>query len=206
MRRVLARLRQAHGGRASALRFHDPWELLVAALLSAQTTDARVNKVTPALFARFPNPAALARASAAQVEPFIRSLGLHKNKAKALVGCARAIVADHHGTVPDDREELKKLPGVGHKTAGVVLAFGFGRQVLPVDTHVGRVARRLGFSRETDPTKVEHDLTALAPPDRLAEAHHLLIWHGRLVCQARAPLCPTCPVHRLCPYPAGLKR
>jgi endonuclease-3 len=182
-----------------ALRYGGEVELLVSVILSAQCTDARVNLVTPALFARYPAAAAYARARPRDLWPFIRSCGLYRNKARNIVAAMRAIEAEHGGRVPRTRPELEALPGVGRKTAGVVLIhLGEGHH-FPVDTHVGRLARRLGFARELDPGQVERRLMALLPPERWNRGHQLLVWHGRRVCSARAPDCGRCPVDDLCP-------
>jgi endonuclease-3 len=174
-------------------------ELLVAVILSAQARDARVNLATPSLVAAYPDAAAYAEAAPEDLWPHVRTLGLFRNKAKAIVAAARAIRDEHGGRVPRTREALEALPGVGRKTAGVVLVHLGAGHAFPVDTHVGRLARRLGFSRETDPDAVEEDLSALLPPERWGKAHQLLVWHGRRVCHARKPACEACVVARLCP-------
>ena len=198
-RSVVDRLARAMPDARIALHFGNDMELLVSVILSAQCTDARVNLVTPALFARFPSAAAYARARPGQLWPFIRSCGLYRNKARSIVGAARALVRDHGGHVPRTREGLEALPGVGRKTAGVVLIHLGAGHAFPVDTHVGRVARRLGLSRERDPHRVELDLMQLLPPERWGPSHQLFVWHGRRVCKARAPACGRCPVEELCP-------
>lgn len=178
---------------------HDsPWQLLVAVVLSAQATDVSVNKVTPALFAAFSSVQHFAIAHAADVEPLIQSIGLFRNKAKNIVGAARQIVAEHGGTVPAERVALEALPGVGAKSAAVLIANCFGVPAIAVDTHVGRVARRLGLTVHTDPDKVETQLTALLPRARLLQAHHTLIFQGRRICDARKPRCSECPVAKEC--------
>ena len=192
-----------------ALEFQDDLELLVSVILSAQSTDAGVNRATPALFARFPHAAAYAAATPEELWPYVRSLGLFRNKAKAIVAAMKVIAAEHGGRVPRTREALEALPGVGRKTAGVVLVHLGAAHAFPVDTHVGRVARRLGLSRESDPTKVERDLTAIVPEERWAKAHQLFVWHGRRTCKALAPACSRCPVEPLCPkrgVPRALRR
>ena len=181
------------------LDYRTPLQLLVAVILSAQCTDKRVNLVTPALFRRFPDAAAYASASPADVEPFIQSCGLFRAKAKNLVAAARALVAEHAGEVPTARAALEGLPGVGHKTAGVVCMHLGGDEAFPVDTHVKRLAFRLGFTRHTDPDKVEAELQALLPSSRWMKGHQLLVWHGRRTCLARAPACERCVVAPLCP-------
>ncbi|MCK6526675.1 endonuclease III [Myxococcota bacterium] len=181
------------------LDFRTPYQLLVAVVLSAQTTDAAVNKCTPALFARFPDARSQARAEPGEVEPFIRTIGLFRSKARHLVALSRQIVERHGGEVPGSMEALIALPGVGRKTANVVLSHAFGVPAIAVDTHVGRLARRLGWTRAEDPRAVEEDLMALLPRERWSHGHHLLIWHGRRCCTARAPACGRCPLAEICP-------
>jgi endonuclease-3 len=186
------------------LRFDDDVQLLVSVILSAQCTDVRVNQVTPALFAAFPDAAAYARAEPGDLATHIRSLGLFRGKARNIVAAMRSIVAEHGGRVPRTRPALEALPGVGRKTAGVVLVHLGAGHAFPVDTHVGRLARRLGFSREQRPDAVEQDLMRLLPPRDWGEAHQLLVWHGRRACRARSPDCPGCAVRDLCPTaPSG---
>lgn len=197
--RVLDALEATYPGAASELDFRGPYKLLVATILSAQATDASVNAATPALFAAYPDAAALARATPEEVEPYVRTIGLYRSKAKNVVATARLLVERHHGEVPEAFEALLQLPGVGRKTANVVASNAFGRPGIAVDTHVGRLARRLGFSPHADPDKVEKDLEELWPKDRWIFAHHALILHGRRVCTARAPDCPACPLAADCP-------
>lgn len=198
-RRVIDRLEAAMPDAAIALDFGTDLELLIAVILSAQARDVRVNQATPGLFAAFPDAAAYAAARPEDLWPHVRSLGLFRNKARAIVAAARILERDHGGKVPRTRDALEALPGVGRKTAGVVLVHLGAGQAFPVDTHVGRLARRLGFSRATDPDRVEEDLSALLPPERWAKAHQLLVWQGRRTCHARKPACSACPVERLCP-------
>lgn len=181
------------------LDFEDPFQLLVAVVLSAQCTDVNVNKATPALFARYPTPAAMANATPEEIEPLIRTLGLFRNKAKNLVLLAKALVEKHGGKVPNTHEALFALAGVGRKTANVVLANAFGVPALAVDTHVGRLARRLGLTQHDNPDEVEKDLCALWPREQWVPAHHALIFHGRRVCGARQPDCAHCSLNPLCP-------
>ena len=182
------------------LDFESPYQLLVATILSAQCTDRRVNMVTPALFARYPDAAALAAASLEDVEALVKTTGFFRSKAKNLVGMARALVADHGGEVPADMDALVRLPGVGRKTANVILGDAFGRsEGVVVDTHVARLGARLGLTRETDPVKIEGDLTTLYPRERWTMLSHLLIFHGRRTCEARRPKCELCTVRALCP-------
>jgi len=171
----------------------------VAVVLSAQCTDVNVNKATPALFARFPTPQSMVGATAEEVEPFIRSLGLFRNKARNLIVTANAITTQHGGLVPSSREALEALAGVGRKTANVVLSNAFGVPALAVDTHVGRLARRLGLTVQEDPDKVEQDLCALWPESQWIAAHHTVIIHGRRVCHARTPDCGKCVLAPDCP-------
>jgi endonuclease-3 len=199
--RIIDTLKGTEPAPKPALRYRSTWELLVATVLSAQATDAQVNRTTPALFARFPTPEALAAADPGEVEDLIRSIGLFRTKARNLVALARKLVVEHAGEVPEEREALERLPGVGRKTASVVLAQGFGVPAFAVDTHVGRVLMRLGFSPTKDPRPAEEAVTGLLSPSRWGEAHLLLIRHGRTVCTARRPRCPACPVRELCPWP-----
>lgn len=195
-RELLALYPNAH----CELDFRSPFELLVATILSAQCTDKRVNMVTPVLFRRFPTAQALAQARQEEVEEIIRSTGFFRAKARALIGMAGALVDRHGGEVPRRMDELVHLPGVGRKTANVVLGNAFDINVgVVVDTHVGRVAMRLGLTRETDPVKVERALMALVPRDRWTMLSHLLIWHGRRLCDARKPRCADCPLAPRCP-------
>lgn len=177
----------------------DPWQLLVAVALSAQTTDKAVNKVTPVLFEAYPTVQDFAKATPEEVEPYVKTLGFFRNKAKNLVLAARMIVKDFKGKIPKDRALLETIPGVGPKSAAVIIANAFGVPAIAVDTHVGRVARRLGLTKNTNPSKVEADLTKLFPKERLLEAHHALIFHGRRICHARRPNCLECPVTKKCP-------
>lgn len=177
----------------------DPFTLLAAVILSAQTTDVNVNKATPKLFEKFPDVYAFAKASASEVEPYVRSLGFFRNKAKSLCGAARIIVEEFAGKLPSDRSVLETLPGVGSKTAAVVVSNIFGEPAIAVDTHVARISKRLGLTKETHPDKIEKDLNRLLPRDRLTDAHHAFIWHGRRICKARKPLCSECPVEDRCP-------
>jgi endonuclease-3 len=186
-----------------ALEFGDPLQLLVATILSAQATDAQINKVTPKLFRRYKTVREFADADVREFEQEIYSTGFYKNKTKNIIGAAKMIIKDFHGKVPDTMEDLIKLPGVARKTANIVLANGYGKVVgIAVDTHVGRVSQRLGFSKNKDPNRIEQDLIALFPKDRWYEINYLLVDHGRAICNAKKPLCPECPVKDLCPSSA----
>ncbi|HET7042620.1 MAG TPA: endonuclease III [Gemmatimonadales bacterium] len=199
-RAVLRKLKRAYPGATCALTHRDAFELLSATILSAQCTDARVNLVTPALFARYPDPHALAAARQADVEAIIRSTGFFRNKAKNLIAMAQALVADHGGEVPDTMAALHHLPGVGRKTANVVLGNWYGiNEGVTVDTHVTRLTRLLGLTRHTDPVKIERDLMGLVPRKDWTLVSHLLILHGRAVCIANRPKCGECVLAKLCP-------
>ncbi|MFL5299784.1 MAG: endonuclease III domain-containing protein [Anaeromyxobacteraceae bacterium] len=205
-REVIARLEREMPEARIALEFQSDLELLVSVILSAQSTDARVNLVSPALFARFPDARAYASARPEDLWPFIQTLGLFRAKAKSIVAAMRVIDAEHRGRVPRDRAALEALPGVGRKTAGVVLIHVGADDAFPVDTHVGRVSRRLGFTRERDPDRVEEKLRALVPRPLWARGHQLFVWHGRRTCVARAPACARCVVLDLCPRIGVAKR
>lgn len=193
-------LARAYPEASCELDFRNPYELLVATILSAQCTDARINTVAPAFFARYPDAVALATADIEDIEALIRPTGFYRSKARSLLGLARAVVAHHGGDIPATMESLTALPGVGRKTANVVLGTAFGRAAgVVVDTHVGRLARRLGLSAESDPEKVERDLMALFPPETWIALGHRLILHGRRVCAARRPACGKCVLDDLCP-------
>lgn len=184
----------------TALAHADPFQLAVATILSAQCTDERVNQVTPELFRRYPDPESLASAEQEDVEEIIRSTGFYRNKARNLVGMARTLVEEHGGQVPRSLKELTRLPGIGRKTANVILGNAFGvDEGVVVDTHVKRLSGRLGFSGEKTPEKIEGDLMKLFPRERWTPLSHLLIFHGRNVCKARKPRCRECLVAALCP-------
>ncbi len=196
---ILAGLERLYPDADCELDHVDPFQLLVATILSAQTTDRAVNQVTPGLFARFPDARALAAADPLEVEPLIATIGLFRNKAKSVVGAARALVERHGGAVPRERQALEALPGVGRKTANVVLSTAFREPALAVDTHVTRLSGRLGLSASDDPRRIEDDLTALFPRARWGFVSHALIWHGRRVCDARTPRCESCGLAPHCP-------
>ncbi len=199
-RAVVAQLRAVYPEARTSLAWTEPFRLLVATILSAQCTDARVNLVTPALFRRFPDARALAAAPQEELEALIRSTGFFRNKAKNLRGAAQAIVERHGGAVPQTMPELLALPGVARKTANCVLGSAFGRpEGVVVDTHVGRLARRMGFTRAADPVKVERDLMEAFPAEDWIFLSHAWIEHGRAVCTARKARCEACPLAALCP-------
>lgn len=195
---ILKALKAAYPGARTELRHGSPFQLLVATVLSAQATDKSVNQATPSLFARFPTPKALAEASPEEVEPYIRRIGLYRTKARNLVALARRLVEEHGGEVPRDKEALMRLPGVGWKTATVVLGV-LGVPGIAVDTHVARLARRLCLSEARRPEGIGQDLEALFPKEDWVFVHHALVLHGRYVCTARKPNCPACPLAPHCP-------
>ena len=194
----LAILERTYPHAVTALDYGTPFELLIAVILSAQCTDARVNLTTPHLFARYPDAAALGRAGQDDVERIIKSCGFFRTKAKNIIAAARGLVMEHGGAVPGDRESLEALPGVGRKTANVVMSVAFGEAAFAVDTHVFRVSHRLGLTLATTPRGVEKDVTKLVPPEKWRHAHHWLILHGREICKAPTPQCGRCPV-TMCP-------
>jgi endonuclease-3 len=198
--RVYDLLREEYPDAHCELDFVDPFQLGVATILSAQTTDVRVNMVTPELFRRYPDAAALAAARQEDVEDIIRTTGFFRNKARNVIGFARGVMAEHDGEVPSSMKDLAALPGVGRKTANVILgnAFGIDEGVV-VDTHVKRLSTLLRFTAETTPEKIEQDLMELFSSDRWTMLSHLLIWHGRRVCDAKKPRCEACVASHLCP-------
>ena len=199
-REIYDRLEKEYPDARCALDHRNPYELIVATILSAQCTDKRVNMVTPALFEKYPDAKSLSVAKPETLEEMIKSTGFFRNKTKSLLGMSRAVLEQHGGKVPSAMDALVKLPGVGRKTANVVLgnAFGIDEGVV-VDTHVSRLSNRLALSRETDPVKIEQDLMRLYPKERWTMLSHLLISHGREICDARRPKCEACVVNQLCP-------
>ncbi len=195
MHRLAARYPEAH----CELNFRTPWQLLVATILAAQSTDQQVNKLTSPLFERYPTPDALAELPLEELELLIKGVGLYRNKAKNILTTCRILLDEYGGEVPATLEQLVELPGVGRKTANVVLSNAFDIPAFAVDTHVLRVSRRLGLTEQKTPDKVEADLTALLPPEQWKDAHHWLIWHGRRTCHARKPACESCSLRDICP-------
>ena len=197
---IYARLTEHYPNAHCALDFTTPFQLLVATILSAQCTDKRVNMVTPALFKRYRTPAAMAEAKPEDLEEMIKSTGFFRNKTKSLLAMSRAVAEEHDGRIPDTMEGLVELPGVGRKTANVVLGNAYDKnEGVVVDTHVGRVSARLGLTNETDPVKVEQDLVKLFPREQWTMLAHLLIEHGRTICEARRPKCEICFLNDICP-------
>jgi endonuclease-3 len=199
-RLLFARLAKLHPDAHCELDHKTPFELLCATVLSAQTTDVNVNKATPKLFARYPDARALAKAEPKDIEPYVASLGFFRQKSKSLVGLSRGIVERHGGEVPQTLDELVKLPGVGRKTANVVLGVAWNKpEGVVVDTHVMRVSQRLRWTRHKEPEKIERDLCALLPREEWDHVSHVLIFHGRRICFARKPDCAACGINDTCP-------
>ncbi len=200
--RILDELMKLYPEAQAELHFSNPYETLVATILSAQCTDKRVNMVTARLFPQYPDAFAMAQLTPEELEPMIKECGLYRNKAKNIVAASKALVEKYNGQVPSTRSELMALPGVGQKTAGVVLLAAFGDDQIPVDTHVFRVSRRIGLADANTPEKVEQQLRDVLPKDIWSHAHHLIIWHGRRCCHARKPECSRCPLREgLCDNP-----
>ena len=199
-RAIFERLRAANPHPTTELRYSTPFELLVAVVLSAQATDKSVNRATEPLFRKFNTPAQIAKLGVAGLEEYIRTIGLFRTKAKNVVALSKILVERHGGEVPAEREALERLPGVGRKTANVVLNAAFGQPTVAVDTHIFRVANRTGLATGPDVLSVEQKLLKFTPPEFLHDAHHWLILHGRYVCLARKPGCPECIINDLCEY------
>jgi len=202
---ILLQLQEIYKNIGTALRFHNPYELLVATILSAQSTDKQVNKVTAGLFKKYPDAYAIANLTPEELAEEIKSIGLYKNKSKNIVAASKMLVEKYQGEVPANLEQLVELPGVGRKTANVVLSNAFGIPALAVDTHVFRVANRLGLTDSQDVLTSEQQLMELIPEENWSDAHHWLIWHGRLYCKARQPKCNQCKLEEICPWPEKTK-
>lgn len=198
---VFALLKKEYPDAKCSLDHTNPLELMVATILSAQCTDARVNQETPALFEEFPTVADYAEKPLKTLEGYVKSCGFYKNKAKNIQNAARKIIAEHGGEIPQTLEELVELPGVGRKTANVILGTCFDTPGVVVDTHCGRIARRLGFTKNTDPVKVEKDLMKVWEHEHWSLFSHFMVYHGRAVCDSRKPACSRCCVRDLCPFP-----
>lgn len=196
---MLAILEDTYKDTKSALNFNNPFELLIAVILSAQCTDKRVNVTTARLFAKAATPEAILNMGVEELENEIRDCGLFRNKAKNIIATCHKLYSDYHGQVPSDFDELLKLPGVGRKTANVVSSIAFNRPAIAVDTHVFRVSNRLQLATGATPNEVEQGLQKAIPMEKWSDAHHWLIWHGRKICRARNPLCKDCPLKQLCP-------
>lgn len=199
---IIARLKGAHPGARLALNFSSPFELLIALILAAQCTDEKVNQITGSfLFKKYPTPGEYVRVPAAELEADIRPTGFFRNKTKAIQRCCQQLIERFGGQVPKTLEELTSLPGVGRKTANIVLGNAFGQPAIGVDTHVMRLSQRLGLTAQTDPDKIEVDLSSVVPRKEWTHFCHLLQFHGRRICVARKPKCPACVINDLCPYP-----
>ncbi len=205
VKKILAGLDKTHPDAQCALHYHNPLQLLIATILSAQCTDERVNKVTPGLFKKYPNCTAFKKADIKDLEQEIRSTGFFRSKAKSIHSCCTDIDEQFGGKVPGKLEELVKLHGIGRKTANVVLGNAFGVPGITVDTHMKRVCFRLGLTKNTDPVKIEYDLMKIIPKERWTKFSHQIIFHGRRICIARKPDCPKCPFDSFCPK-AGVKK
>ncbi len=200
IRRVLDILKETYGQTGTALKFRTPFQLLVSTMLAAQSTDKQVNKITRDLYRDYPDPQSFLKLSVEELEEKIKSIGLYRNKARHILATAKMLVEKYHGQVPQTREELVKLPGVGRKTANVVLSVGFNHDAIAVDTHVFRVSNRIGLANAPTPEKTELQLMENIPREEWSTAHHWLIWHGRQICKAQNPRCEVCPLRDYCEY------
>ena len=205
VKKIIARLEKAHSDAKLDLDFTNPLELLISLILAAQARDELVNKITPELFKTNRTTADYANTPLPKLESQIGRINFYRNKAKAIQNCCKQLVERFGGAVPDNLEDLVSLPGVGRKTANIVLGNAFGKQTIGVDTHVMRLSQRLGLTRNTDPDKIEADLTGIVPGKRRVRFCHLIQYHGRRICVARKPRCPQCTIHDLCPYPQKTK-
>ncbi|OGT59413.1 MAG: endonuclease III [Gammaproteobacteria bacterium RIFCSPHIGHO2_12_FULL_42_10] len=201
IRAIFARFKKENPSPAIELTYRNPFELLVAVILSARATDKSVNKATPALFQVANTPEAILAIGEAALRTYIKTIGLYQNKAKNIIATCRLLIEQHHSTVPHTREALEALPGVGRKTANVILNTYFGESVIAVDTHIFRISQRIGLAKGKTPRAIENQLTKIIPNAYKKEAHHWLVLHGRYVCKAAKPLCPTCLINDLCEYP-----
>lgn len=197
---ILGILERHYGETTTALEYGTLFQLLVSTILSAQSTDVQVNKITKDLFKKYPDAKSFLKLSQKQLENKIKRIGLYRNKARSILAACKMIVEDFNGKVPNTREALMKLPGVGRKTANVVLSVGFDQNAFAVDTHVFRVANRLGLTNAKNPYETEMQLMKVVPEEKWKKAHHWLIWHGRKICKAQKPLCEICPVNEHCRY------
>jgi len=200
IKKILGILESTYPGVKTALGHRNPLELMIATILSAQCTDERVNRVTKTLFQKLRTAKDFVEAPLSDLEETVRPTGFYRNKAKSIKGCCEALVEKHAGKVPDNMEDLVQLPGIGRKTANVILGSAFGIPGIVVDTHVKRLSQRIGLTKEVDPVRIEFDLMALIPKKNWIDFSHQLIWHGRALCKARKPNCPACPLRDLCNY------
>lgn len=202
VKKIIGKLEKAHPDAKLDLDFTSPLELLIALILAAQARDERINEITPALFKKYRSAAAWADEQEAKLFEQLNKINFYRNKTHSIQKACRLLADDFNGQVPENLDDLLKLPGVGRKTANIILANGFGQQAIGVDTHVKRLSQRLGFSTSDDPDEIEADATAIVPPTKRVKFCHVLQYHGRRVCHARKPGCPRCVVRELCPYPA----
>ena len=199
--KVIEILKETYPDATCSLDFNTPFEMGIAVMLSAQCTDERVNKTTPALFKKYKKPEDYLKASEEEIEEIIKPCGFYKNKAKNLLGYAKMVVEKYNGKLPQNMEELVKLPGIGRKSANVIMLEAFNNPVgIAVDTHAKRIANRVGFSKEKEPSKIEQDLIKLIPKEYFKDVNHLLVWHGRKTCDARHPKCENCTIKEYCKY------
>jgi endonuclease III len=198
--KIIKKLKEYYGMVNADLSYSNIFQLTIAVVLSAQTTDKQVNSVTPALFIKFPGFNSLSGAGIKEVEEIIKSVGLYRTKAKNIINLSKEVAEKYKNILPDEFNDLVKLPGIGRKSANVILSMGFGKAAFPVDTHIIRIANRLGFIKSNDPYKVEQILTQYLQRDDWRQAHLLLIKHGRIICKARKPLCSECPLNKLCDF------
>ena len=197
--KVIEILKEFYPDATCSLDFETPFQMVIAVMLSAQCTDERVNKTTPGLFAKYGTPELMAEADIKDLEKIVHPCGFYKNKAKNMKACSQKLLEDFNGIVPDNMEDLQSLPGVGRKSANVVMLEAFHNpQGVAVDTHAKRISNRIGFSKQTDPEKIEQDLLKLFPKEYYYDVNHLLVWHGRAICDARKPKCEECPVREYC--------
>ncbi|RMG68461.1 MAG: endonuclease III [Calditrichaeota bacterium] len=200
IQKVLEILEKTYGNTGTALKFRTPFQLLVATMMAAQSTDKQVNKITEKLFQQYPNPQSFLKLDVTELEEKIKGVGLYRNKARNILATAQKIVKDYGGKVPQSRGELMKLPGVGRKTANVVLSIAFNHDAIAVDTHVFRVANRIGLAEAKTPLETERQLMKNIPKEKWSQAHHWLIWHGRQICRAQNPRCQVCPLTPYCRF------
>ncbi|KLO22546.1 endonuclease III [Marinitoga sp. 1197] len=200
IKKILEILEKTYPNSTTALKYKNTFELLIAVILSAQTTDNQVNKVTPTLFSKFKTPEDFAKLKPEELEKYIKGVGLYKTKSKNIINTCKMLLEKYNGKIPETREELIKLPGVGRKTANVMLSVAFGKDAIAVDTHVFRVANRIGLANGKNVKKTEEDLMKNIPQELWGKAHHWLIYHGRNICKARKPECEICPIKTFCNY------
>lgn len=197
--KIIELLKEQYPDATCSLDFTTPFQMLISVMLSAQCTDERVNKTTPELFKRYNTPESVANADTKEIEKLIHPCGFYRNKAKNMIACSKMLMEKYNGIVPDNMEELQKLPGIGRKSANVIMLEAFHNpQGIAVDTHAKRISNKIGFSKESDPEKIEQDLLKVIPKEHYYDVNHLLVWHGRKTCDARNPRCEECPINNYC--------